>query len=110
MTFILPRHFPAALIIFVGGAGNPSLPRKAGRGGDLNYSEYNLTTKRRKVSAEWFHYSTYSKYSKYKEPDVPGQPDSGEMSPTKFADGVVSGKEKKYYNCCLKYQITYFYS
>ena len=33
--------------------------------------------------------------SKYKQPDVPGQPDSGEVSPTKFADGVVSGKEKK---------------
>ena len=39
--------------------------------------------------AKWF------QYSKYKEPDVPGQPDSGEMSPTEFADGVVSGKEKK---------------
>ena len=47
MTFILPRHFPVALIIFAGGAGrgtpppslkgdagNPPLPRKAGRGGE----------------------------------------------------------------------------
>ena len=38
MTFILPRHFPAALIIFAGGAGNPPrgahpLPAPSSEGG-----------------------------------------------------------------------------
>ena len=35
-AFILPRNFPAVLIIFTGrvGAGNPPPPHSAGRGGE----------------------------------------------------------------------------
>merc|ERR1719220_1377493 len=33
-AFILPRNFPAVLIIFTGRGGAPPLPHRAGRGGE----------------------------------------------------------------------------